>query len=1050
MSEDNLKIAVAEGNLGARKKIEEALRISEEEYRIVVEQHTEKIISRYDIKKRLLVRSKGAASLLQIPEAMENAPYSLVERGYVAKESEADYIAFYESMLAGKAQGNCVIKLHNDHWYRADYTLVCSEDGTARRAIISYEDITEQRERLFAWEKWQRHNGALLAQAIAYYECNLQKDLFDRIDGPLSRYLPESARESFSGVVRYAAKHFVYPADRRQYLQLFSREALMSKYYLGEREIKSEYRRVTPDGKMFWAATTIQLLPDPYSEDIKGFVLIRDIDKEKRQKAELQKRTTTDVLTGVLNRAALIESIECVINSRNHARHAFVMLDIDRFKELNDTLGHLFGDQVLIETARVLTSVTRSADLVGRLGSDEFVVFLTDFPSEVALRQKVERIREILYRRFEYDVVSSGSLGIAMFPEYGANFMELYKNADQALYRAKKCGKNQAVFFSREFEVELPPLEWACAEPSIFVDRKTMRPIEERYLFLLEQTGVAVLEWNAAYEAPFTSLKAGRFSFAAHLGKDFQTGFLQEEDVHPKDWKQAQEMLLSLREGETEVALTLRLYQTNGSYIWCKMNVRCFCQKGNGFDRCVVVIEDVDLVVKERRSRQYTEAYDTLTGYANFERFRLDAAALLKKRGNRRYALWYGDLKNFKFINDIYGYKMGDRILRYWAKSIADSLREGEIFARRSADHFAVLRRFESVEAVEARFKESVRILENYEELTGKKFQLEMVAGIYLIEKDEDILAIEDMLDRANLAQCEEKAKAGSRFAFYTKELRARVIYEKEIEADMHRALRDGEFCMYLQPQVNIQQENRVLGAEALVRWKRPDGSMILPVDFIPLFEKNGFIVALDRFIFEEACRHLQWRKEQGKKMFKIAVNVSRISAFQNDFAESYIRIKEKYAIVEEFLELEFTETVVVENVRQLNGIMKNMRRRGFSFSLDDFGSGYSSLNMLKDIIVEVLKLDMMFFSAGLDPKRDEAIVASVISMAKALHMRIIAEGVETKEQLDRLHRLGCDIVQGYYFGKPVPAEEFETLYEKVLEANAISAIQIDECKITE
>ena len=1030
-------------DITSRKSIEEELKIREEEYRIAIQQHTDKIIVRYDLLNKTLVRPQWASEVLKIPQVMQNVPYSMVEDGYILPESADEYIDFYESMLKGTPQGNCVFNLYNGRWYRADYTLVYNENKKPIRSIVSYEDVTEQREKAIAYEKWRQYNSSLLEKSIAYYEYNLTKDLVDRIDTTLSAKLPDDVSKSFSALVHYVAEHFIYELDKEKYRGFFSREMLLSRYYMGKRELIFEYRRINSFGNPYWVSTTIQLLPDPYSDDIKLFVLLQNIDEQKQEEDRLQKLSQTDPLTGLLNRRMIIDKVDEILKNREDSQqYAFIMIDIDHFKELNDTLGHLFGDQVLIDIGKTIQQSLQEEDLMARLGGDEFVVFLQYNLSILYLEQKVQEICKSLVKSFEQGIVISGSLGVALAPRDGKTFTELYQKADTALYKAKKYGRNQYVFYKNEMVsskfslseiatkelLKKEALEWDLLEKRIFAYYHIAfcSLYDELFEFNLTKN-----EYQMIYHLP------NQYNIPKEKGNliDLITN-IAEEVIYSKDKEKfikffnLTELKKNLHHDKITFEEEFRTCKTNGEYKWIALFLIPFITQ-NGDDIVLCCTKDIDDKKKaEKKVLKNYQDQDRLTGFLSFERFRIECDHLLKNRGNKKYALWYCDLRNFKFLNDIYGYEFGDRILQYWAKIIDEGMGEGETFARKSADHFMMLRQYENIDELEQRFNRSVNLLKNYKEFSAKKFQVDMVAGIYLIEKEEDILFMEDMIDRSNMAKQKAKSQRGSKFAVYTESMRKKIIYEKEIEADMHRALGIKEFCVYLQPQVDIHHENKIIGAEALVRWKKNDGSIIPPADFIPLFEKNGFIVKLDRFVFEEVCRYLQQRLIERKNIFKISVNVSRISALQNDFVESYIKIKNRYEIPNDLLEIEFTETVIVENVEHLDNVMKQMRDNGFIFSLDDFGSGYSSLNMLKNVVVDVIKLDMMFFKNSVDIKREEIIVGSLIYMAKALDMKIIAEGVETKEQLVRLKKLGCDIVQGYYFGKPVAKEEFEVTYK--------------------
>lgn len=248
----------------------------------------------------------------------------------------------------------------------------------------------------------------------------------------------------------------------------------------------------------------------------------------------------------------------------------------------------------------------------------------------------------------------------------------------------------------------------------------------------------------------------------------------------------------------------------------------------------------------------------------------------------------------------------------------------------------------------------------------------------------------------------------------------------------MRRSLAEGEFKVYLQPKVDIQAGNRIVGAEALARWHSARKGMISPGEFIPLFERNGFIVQLDRYMLEETCRWIRgYLDGKHNGISRIAVNVSRLGLKQHDFLEHYTMIKNRYQIPDGMLELEFTESIVLSDEEMFQATVEALQQQGFICSLDDFGSGYSSLNVLKDLPINVIKLDILFMKNSIEKKRERIIIAHIIAMAKDLEMKTVSEGVETREQVEFLRTAGCEVVQGFIFAKPMTLNEFEALLVK-------------------
>lgn len=283
------------------------------------------------------------------------------------------------------------------------------------------------------------------------------------------------------------------------------------------------------------------------------------------------------------------------------------------------------------------------------------------------------------------------------------------------------------------------------------------------------------------------------------------------------------------------------------------------------------------------------------------------------------------------------------------------------------------------------------------------------------------------MCDKANLASETIKNEYKSNIAYYTERLFESSIEERRIIGEFERAISNNEFEMYLQPQVD--SSGNLYGAEALVRWQHPERGLLSPAIFIDVLEKTGFIYKLDRYMWDKAAKKLgEWKKE-GKDQYHISVNISTKDFYLVDVYETFVGLVDKYDIDPVNLNIEITETTLMSDFDKNMGIIRLLQNYGFNIEIDDFGSGYSSLNMLKDISADVLKIDMGFLRASENEAKGLDILESIITLAGKLGMKVITEGVETKKQLYMLAEMGCDMYQGYYFSKPIPVDEFEKKY---------------------
>lgn len=391
---------------------------------------------------------------------------------------------------------------------------------------------------------------------------------------------------------------------------------------------------------------------------------------------------------------------------------------------------------------------------------------------------------------------------------------------------------------------------------------------------------------------------------------------------------------------------------------------------------------------------------------------------------NESYLLVYGDIDRFKVYNDLFGAPAGDRLLADIGAMIRDLMPAGAAAARLRADHFVCCCSRSSFDP-----DRMLAALDAWFASYREDFTFFVRLGIFPI--DDPSLDVNLMCDRALLALRSAKSGyVGSKYVFYDEKLRSSVLKEQELAGEMIAALEGGQFVPYFQPQYRYAT-GRMIGAEVLARWNHPAKGLLGPTEFIPVFERNGLIATFDYYMWEQACRCLRmWIDGRGVEGApRLSVNLSRADIYRSDLCTYLKGLVERYDVPAELLHLEITESAYMEAPEQLIGAVTKLRAAGFVVEMDDFGSGYSSLNTLKDVPVDVLKLDMGFLGASAS-SRGGLILASVVRMARWLDLPLIAEGVETKQQAAYLASVGCDYMQGYLFSKPVDRETFEKLLE--------------------
>lgn len=414
---------------------------------------------------------------------------------------------------------------------------------------------------------------------------------------------------------------------------------------------------------------------------------------------------------------------------------------------------------------------------------------------------------------------------------------------------------------------------------------------------------------------------------------------------------------------------------------------------------------------------------DSLTGGQNRKRFRLSAAEILAS-SPEAHAFVLLDIDKFKVLNDTLGYSCGDMLLVNIAQTFSESLGDSESFGRCDSDEFLALLLYTDDAELESRLREILSRVEAwFRAQYSATYSLVLSAGVYIVT--DPMESINSISDRARHAHKLAKGKDSSAVCFYNDGMRRQILYEKEVENKMHRALTRGEFHLYLQPKFYLDSE-KIYGAEALVRWDVGGEAIVYPDQFISIFEKNGFITKLDMYMLEQACIVLRGWLDAGVTPIPISINFSRMHLKNPNFVFEIAELVKQYAIPPELVEVELTESTMLNNEGALTGILTSLHECGFTLSMDDFGSGYSSLGLLKNLPVDVIKLDKSFLVDCGEQKRAVTVVASIISMAKKLGIKTVAEGVETKEQIDFLRGLGCDLVQGFYYARPMPAKDID------------------------
>lgn len=417
---------------------------------------------------------------------------------------------------------------------------------------------------------------------------------------------------------------------------------------------------------------------------------------------------------------------------------------------------------------------------------------------------------------------------------------------------------------------------------------------------------------------------------------------------------------------------------------------------------------------------EYRLNYDSLTKAYNRYGFYKNAQKLIKEHTDTEYCLILSDIKSFKLINEIYGENIADKILIDEVNIIRQKMKGNSVLGRLNGDIIAMVIPKEYLS--EKEFSDMIKLLSD--RYSNKNFRLHIYLGVYYIKDVNE--TIRQMVDKVSLVIMKSKGNMSNYILYYDENSYRNDIFKQQLIGEFETALNENQFCMYLQPQTD--KDGNMLGAEALIRWNHPNMGLIMPSAFIECFEDAGLIYRLDNYIWEEAAKQLKIWKDSGYNYY-ISVNISAKDFYHIDVYQTFKNLVSKYGIDTDKLHIEITETALSEDKQAAHKTIERLHNEGFIIEIDDFGSGYSSFNFLKDVCADVIKIDRVFLKKSSHEERGEQILRSIISLSHDIGMDVITEGVENVDQLSMLAKMNCDWFQGYYFSKPVTVGDFEEKY---------------------
>jgi diguanylate cyclase (GGDEF)-like protein/PAS domain S-box-containing protein len=779
--------------------------------------------------------------------------------------------------------------------------------------------------------------------------------------------------------------------------------------------------------------------------------VVRDITERKKFEETLHNTSLKDDLTGLFNRRGLLKQAAPYFDFARRQKESLLLLfiDLDGMKKINDEFGHNEGDLALVKTAEILNRSFRSSDVIARLGGDEFTVLVTD--RNANKDEAIKRLNENLkaYNKSEKRGFQLAfSIGVAQLePERMTCFEELLEQADQAMYEQKRMKRHRAA--ERGQKKKLPQATATTAESSAQFAPKSipfaLSPNSKAHgashgTFDNAAIGMAVVSVDGSW----LQVNEALCKLLGYSEQELRATSFQRL-THPEDLRQVQSHIQRVLEGYIPSHEQEKRYiHEDGHTVWVLWHVSLLKDSETGTKRLFFQVQDIS----DRKKAEEKLTQDTLTGLANRARFHdLIKLRVARKPQNkdRQYAVLLLDVDRFKLVNDSLGNASGDQLLVQIAHRVKTCLRQDDVLGRVGGDEFAVLlddvTGEEEACSVATRIQQALAISFN---LLGQEVYTTMSIGIAIGGGHGD--QVSDILRDAETAMHRAKDCGKARYEVFGRDMHGESMSRLKMETDLRNACERNELFVDYQPIVSLESRT-LIGFEALVRWRHPEFGLVPPTDFIPVAEETGQILTIGQVVLESACRQARYWQENYPTVppLFVSVNLSVKQFNQPGLVEEIARLLRESDLPPRCLKLEITESVFSDNIEAAVGLLTQLRNLGVQLSIDDFGTGYSSLSYLQRFPIDTLKIDRSFVTQMMENEENLAIVRTIVALAQNLGMDVVAEGVETEDQLMLLRKLECEHGQGYLFSTPLGDGQLDQFISngqlKLIEAEATALV---------
>lgn len=1011
----------------------------------------------YDVKSHTLILSRRVGEEYLFADRVEGMPDSLLKSGLVHPGSRREVIEMYRKLDQGKSyvQADILSRYQQQEewsWQRIRYTMVYDEQGNPDFAVAVGEDITKQKEAEAQYQQELQLRMAFNESLIASFRCNLNSNLVEYVKGPsVDHFAPGM---SYEQLMEFHNQYMDNPEDALRLKKLMGRQALILAYRQGKSSLSFEYRRKDKTGRLFWVCAATRLVQDVHNGSLYAYGTLQDIHDKKLMEMTMKNRAEHDMLTGVYNKDTAIQMISDLLEKAHRQKNSYALLSfrVNHFARIVHDSGYSEADRILKETAAQLMMRFTHDKIVGKFYGDEFIVFVYNSPKLDMVKRYAQEVQKAISMPYMFPNTESPvslSVGIVFDNDTASTFAALYHKVRLALTASKTSGQNHIFVYSGNLEglayssemetkqeVEHSAQGYAESGEKLLlkcmyslsgsIDFKdsienTLMELGRYYqsdrVYLMEmdwreERVSNIYEWRKEDAASICGSGSSLLNpreISAELSEAlpslrYEKDVEQSKDLKPQAIQELKNMgvcsyfLAALGGGKQPVG-----------YIGID-NPEANTDSRTVLSALCYVLANELTKHRLQEKQEFLSFHDELTGVLNRYSFR-EYREKLGEEGLISLGVVSLDINGLKKINREHGNAYGDDIICFLARVLAEKYEDCPIY-RLAGDEFLVICENISSEAFNRRMEDLK------ERLQGT---LSVCIGSAWSNVD---IHLDSLINSAD-----------------EKRIIAKQSYYNDIQFDSGRrneklrrglllALEQNRFFICLQPKMD-SRSNQVCGAEALIRYQDPTAGLVPPGKFVPYLENAGLIHYIDFFVLEQVCMAFQRWKEQGLDLIPVSLNFSRSTLLEDNLIARMEEVAERYHIERKYIEIEITESLGEVERETMTRIGNQISREGYQLALDDFGAKYSNISFLSMLHFHHLKLDKGLVNDIITNESSRLIVKNIMNLCQDLQVAVIAEGVESQEQLEILKELKCYYIQGYYYDKPVEMPVFEERYQR-------------------